>query len=308
MGRDERCHFTFGASETLYFCRMSLCIHRHADVSRVELSRLSEALATFYQNPPDSYYRIADGSAQRYNSTEQPFHCDLISRITLGTSVLEVGCGTAHLCSFVEQRGGNYTGVDYSSALLRENRLRFPNARFFQIGAIPEETFDLVASLYTVEHVIEPPIYLRQLWDSCRPGGLIGVISPEFIDSYGLPPSLYYGFTPARLREKLKKLAILDAGAHFFDQKIVAALWKRRALASKPGAFWINLKPRVLHGAKYTIDSDAVHLVRRKDLMWYFQSLGGEIVCTSADFPDAQASVCRFNSYVLVQKPLRICD
>jgi SAM-dependent methyltransferase len=282
---------------------MSLAFMRHAEISPEQIARLKTAMADFYQNTPASYYEIANQSAQRYNSNEQPFHCDLVGRVFPSATVLEAGCGTAHLCPYVEERGGVYTGLDYSEILLQKNRRRFPKARFFQIGTSLPETFDIVASLYTLEHVVDPPAYLESLWQFCRPGGLIAIICPEFVDGPGFPPSVFYGNTPRRFREKLSALDLPDAASHLLNLKFRAPRWKKNLQASPPGAFWMNLQPSVLHGADYSIDADAVHLTRLNDLVWFFKQKGAEILQTSAEMPEISLEVLRHNCYLLARKP-----
>ena len=284
---------------------MSIEIGRHHELSRPQIASLEKAMADFYKNAPVEYYQIADESAGKYNREERPFHFDLIGHVRPGDSVMELGCGTAHLCSPVEERGGNYTGVDYSEVLLRDNRRRFPKARFFPMTASMTATFDIVASLYTIEHVVDPPAYLERLWNSCRPGGLLAIICPEFIDSPGFAPSVYFGKTPRRFSEKLKSLNVMDAAGHMIDLKIVGPCWKQTAIKSPPGAFWINLRPRVLHGAKYDIDGDAVHMSRLQDLLWFFKQKGASILKTSADMPGIAPDILRFNCYLLAEKPVQ---
>ena len=259
-------------------------------------------MAAFYRDPPRSYYQISDAAGQHYNPGEMPFHCDLIGRVAPGMSILEFGCGTAHLCPQVEKRGGIYTGVDYSEALLLDNRRRYPNARFFQIATPPVGEFDIVASLYTIEHIVDPPAYLERLWRYCRPGGLVAIICPEFVECPDFPPSFFYGKTPRRLRAKFQSLSLFDVWLHLVDLKVNGARWKKNALAAPPGAFWINLQPRILHGAEYSIDADAVHLVQRRDLAWFFEQKSATIVLTSAGMNGVSASVLRYNCYVLARK------
>jgi SAM-dependent methyltransferase len=282
---------------------MSLAFMRHAEISPEQIARLKKAMADFYQNTPASYYAIADQSARRYNTSEQPFHYDLVGRVFPGATVLEAGCGTAHLCSYIEERGGIYTGLDYSEILLQKNRQHFPRARFFQIGAAPSETFDIVASLYTIEHVVDPPAYLESLWNFCKPGGLIAIICPEFIDSPGFPLSVFLGKTPRRFREKISALDLPDAASHLLDLKLRAPRMKKILQASPPGAFWMNLHPSVLHGAEYAVDADAIHLARLKDLIWFFQQKGAEILQTSSEMPGLSPDVLQYNCYLLARKP-----
>jgi SAM-dependent methyltransferase len=285
---------------------MGLKLIRRAKLSPEQIAGLEKALAALYTKPPDSYYQIADQAAQRYNTREQPFHCDLVGRVFPGASVVEIGCGTAHLCPHVLARGGTYTGLDYSESLLAENRLRQPAARFFRLGTPLTETFDIVASLYTIEHVPDPPAYLETLWRACRPGGLVAIICPDFIECPGLPPCIFFGRSPRRLRAKLRAFDLVDAVRHLLDLKWFGPLWKKQARNQPPGAFWINLLTAELEGVTHGIDTDAVHLPRLKDLVWWFQHNGGAIVVTSAQMSDIDPTVSRYNCYVVARKPERL--
>jgi len=281
---------------------VSIRIKRYQDVPLEELASLERAIVRFYNNPPYSYYEIADRATGRYTHYDQPFHCELISRITSGMSVLELGCGTAHLCQYIHQRGGTYTGIDYSTELLNKNRERFPTARFFPIGSNVDEEFDMVVSFYTLEHVLHPISYLQRLWDFCRPGGCIAIACPEFIDSTSLPPSIYYGRTARRLRMKFRRLNVSDVLEHLLDLGLRAPRWKTEAIASPPGAFWINLRPRILCDVDYSIDADAVHLTRLKDILWFLNNLQADILVTSQSMAGVSPEVLRYNCYVVARK------
>lgn len=281
---------------------MSISLLPHTKVNKAQRLSLERQLATYYASPPKSYYVIADTAADQYTPAIQPFHCDLTARVSTGMRVLELGCGSAHLCPMVEARGGIYTGVDYSTELLEQNRTRFPCAQFLSIAALPAEQFDLVASLYTIEHVPDPTRYLEQMWDHCQPGGLMGVICPEFIDNDALPPSLFYGRTPRRFREKLRALHWIDAGLHIFDL-FKARRWKARARRAELGAFWINVRPSELYGAPHGVDTDAIHFPRLADLRWWFRQRRAEIVTSSDEMPGIAEAVLAFNCYILARKP-----
>jgi len=273
------------------------------DVTKDARQRLESDLSAFYSHPPKSYYELAGEAADHYNHIQQPFHCHLATQVSHGAKVLEVGCGTAHLCPHVEARGGCYHGVDYSEQLLEENRGKFPGATFWNMLSLPGGTYDLVASLYTIEHVTDPIQYLELLWRYAKPGGLVGIICPDFIDGEGIPTSIYYGITPGRIREKVKQGHFWDAFVHALEVGIVAPLWKRRARAMPPGAFWMNLHPRDLAGQEHTIDGDAVHFPRMLDIADWFEKRGADILATSKTLPDISPTVFRHNCYVLARKP-----
>ncbi|MFZ3376344.1 MAG: class I SAM-dependent methyltransferase [Chthoniobacterales bacterium] len=280
-----------------------ISVFRHAELDSTEKSVLQQRLLEYYSNPPESYYTIADQAALQYTPDLQPFHCDLASRVKAGMKVLELGCGTAHLCPFVEAHGAFYTGMDCSDKLLDRNHQKFPSARFLLIGTDPGEAFDIVASLYTIEHIVDPAAYLEQMWALCKPAGLLAVICPEFIDSDCYPPSFYYGKTTRRFREKARSLNLIDMFLHIVDLKWNAPRWKKRARRSEPGAFWINLCPSELSGMSHGVDTDAVYLSRLADLTWWLETRGAKILATSGTIAGAPREVLRFNCYVVAQKP-----
>jgi SAM-dependent methyltransferase len=207
------------------------------------------------------------------------------------------------LCPHVERRGGLYHGIDYSHALLERNRKAFPSAVFWPMGSQPQEAFDIVVSLYTIEHVTNPPEYLQQMWDYCRPGGLIGIICPDFVDGAGIPRSIYFGTSPGRIRSKVAQGHLWDALLHVLELTIVAPLWKRRARAMPPGVFWINLEPSDLAGQDHGIDGDAVHLPRMLDISDWLEKRGAKIVATSQTLSGVAGHVLKHNCYVLAKKP-----
>jgi SAM-dependent methyltransferase len=272
-------------------------------ISRSALDDLQTRITAFYRNPPPSYYQIANQAADNYTPDQQPFHCHLASQAFPGTTVLELGCGTAHLCPHIEQRGGIYHGVDYSLELLEGNRKRFPRALFWSMGSQPDAQYDIVASLYTIEHVIDPPAYLQQLWDYCRPGGLVGIICPDFVDGDGIPRSVYYGTSPGRIREKILKGRLLDALIHALEVKVLAPAWKHRARREAPGAFWMNLDPSDLAGQEHSIDGDAVHFPRMLDISDWLKKRGAHIIETSRTLSGIPNQVLKHNCYVLAKKP-----
>ena len=137
----------------------------------------------------------------------------------------------------------------------------------------------------------------------CHPGGLIAIICPDFVESPDFPPSFWYGRTARRLREKLATFSLADALAHVIDLTWFARRWRKRARIASDGAFWINLKPRIFADPHYSIDTDAIHLPRLKDLIWWLRENNGTIIATSHTLPDIDPNVLRYNCYALARMP-----
>jgi SAM-dependent methyltransferase len=228
---------------------------------------------------------------------------DLLGYVHPGMSVCEVGCGAAHICSHVTDRGGVYTGLDVNPAILEKNRRLYPGSRFISAAVEVRETFDMVLSLYTIEHCPDPIRHMEVLMRLCRSGGLVGIVAPEYVNGSSLSGSIFYGITPRRLRQKLASFSFIDAFCHVTDLFIAAPAWKRRAQHAIPGKFWINLLPRALRDSHFLIDSDAVHLPCRADIEWWLEKKGAVIEKSSARFgASIPRDIARNNLYVLARK------
>jgi hypothetical protein len=171
--------------------------------------------------------------------------------------------------------------------LIERNRRKFPHAIFWEIGTDPKDPYDLVCSLYTIEHVVRPVEYLELLWSYCRSGGIIGIICPDYIDGDGIPLSVYFGSSALRIREKVMRGRFWDLACHLYEWKVLAPKWKQKAREMKSGAFWMNLDPSDLAGHPHRIDGDAVHFPRLSDLVQWFENKGAEILETSQSLQDA---------------------
>jgi SAM-dependent methyltransferase len=274
-----------------------------AEISEDQLKTLESNMIAWYSNPPSNYYSIADEGKDFTRRDLYPYQCDLLDHIKPTESVCEFGCGSALLGAAIVQKQGNYTGIDWSEELIVSNRVRLPSAKFFKVTELPQRMYDLVFSQYVIEHVVDPKAHLSQMWERVRPGGLLAVICPDFINCRSLPNSVYYGTTPARLSHKLRLGRYWDAIAHLLDHQINSKKWITRANALPPGAFWINLTPRVLHEDSYDIDSDAVHLPRFEDISQWISEKGGRILSSSRMMPQVPIEIARFNMYLLAVKP-----
>lgn len=89
-----------------------------------------------------------------------------------GSSILELGCASGYYYEILEYLMGrriDYTGVDYSEAMIEMARGFYPRPRFFAADGkslfFPDHQFDLVISSSVLLHVTE---YRRHIEETCR--------------------------------------------------------------------------------------------------------------------------------------------
>jgi SAM-dependent methyltransferase len=110
-----------------------------------------------------------------------------------GLRVLEIGCGLGEFTRFLAERGALVTGLDISPYAVDHARQLVdphPNADV-AVGDIcnigyPDQTFDLVVSLETIEHSPSPQNAICELVRVTKPGGRLIVTSPNYVSFVGL--------------------------------------------------------------------------------------------------------------------------
>lgn len=275
-------------------------IQKYKNISSSNLASLERRMLEYYSNVSTNYYST---SFEVYTNDRAPYHADLVKHVRENMEVLDFGCGSAHFAANIIPLGARYTGLEWSKEQIEANQRRFPQCTFASPDVPINRLFDIVVSLHVIEHVVHPEMHLQSLWDYTKPGGLIAVLCPDFVNCGFFPRSVFFGTTCARLSSKLKKGRILDSIDHVLDWKIRGPLWLRRSKREAPGAFWINLRPRVLEDGDGFMDADAVHLTRYEDIADWFEKRGAFPIRSSRMMTDVAKEISRFNMYILVKKP-----
>lgn len=228
-------------------------------------------MTTFYQTTP-YHSEWIEGQNSRWTQDNHPAQMAMVNLIPSNSDVLEVGCGDGQSKPEFEQhiKGTRYTGIDLNASVWQQ-RTRFVAGR---ANAIPftDLAFDIVVSMYVIEHLVFPHHYLQEAWRVLKPGGLLFTIAPNFVDK--VMPSERLGFSFGSGSEKLKQGKMLDALMTWYDSRIRMRkfLHKRQQEMSRSTiSFPILTTPRCLHLSGFTPDCDAVYPVLAEEIALYLQ-------------------------------------
>ena len=142
----------------------------------------------------DEWHRTLD--AEHEDVALAPWHAAAIAHLgdIAGKSILEIGCGRGSFARWVSGRGAQtLTLADFSFAAVgiarRDLAPRTPEASFLttDIERLPFacDTFDIVCSFETLEHVPRPAVGLAELVRVTRPRGRLIVTTPNYIGLLG---------------------------------------------------------------------------------------------------------------------------
>lgn len=130
-----------------------------------------------------------------------------------GKKVLEIACGRGGFSRLLASRGATVWGADFSEsavAIAKDRLLRDPllvdHVTYVQVDAqdmpFEENSFDLVISCETIEHVPDPRAAVREMHRVCKPGGTLFLTTPNYMNLMGL----YEIYSAVRKRKILSGL------------------------------------------------------------------------------------------------------
>ncbi|MDC0357690.1 class I SAM-dependent methyltransferase [Oligoflexia bacterium] len=174
---------------------------------------LKNALGMKFVKP---YLRSLNMSALG-GSYDDAYHL-LTDHVTENTSVLDLGCDDCNkfdmLNARVNLKKDRYIGFDYGTERIQEGKQKeFELYRVdFSYDSFPieSETIDLAFCFQTIEHVLNPIFFLKNVFQSLKPGGYFIVTTPNMSAWFnifhlvlGLPPSSGPHVDSEKLKRKL---------------------------------------------------------------------------------------------------------
>jgi SAM-dependent methyltransferase len=231
-----------------------------------------QALATTTEDPADpTYVRIAREAIEGNNVVGSVK--DFVAEYELQNAhVLDVGAGTGYLQDVVE----NYVGLDISPTAARYFHKPFVNASATAMP-LPDSDFDLVWSVWVLEHVPGPEQALAEMRRVVKDNGILFLVpawetSPYQADGYPVRP-----FSDFNFAGKLTWLSMFVREYAPFYAAVETT--QRVALRARAGLGPTRFHYRPLN-ANYDhywmADSDAVNSLDRFEMSLWFTSRGDE--------------------------------
>ena len=237
------------------------------------LIQLEESLSAFYTNDRN-YFSNIDFTVDNWIQETEKGYLHIIEQARSSKAICEVGCGNANFLKHYPEWAEKYTGLDFSEIILRKNSEKYPAATFLSFKQanqfpVPEKQFDLVFSVFVLEHVTRPATFLDECKRILKPGGVLVILCPDFLGR-GRMTSQRSGFSQGNSSTKFRQRKYFDAVVTLFDNRIKIPLFCKyyRYKAMKKPLFLVNVYPTVFED-NFEPDVDAVYLTSKNEIIQY---------------------------------------
>ncbi|SJZ98894.1 class I SAM-dependent methyltransferase [Sediminibacterium ginsengisoli] len=224
----------------------------------------------------NNYYETIDFTSSNWADVNETGYNEIQNLAAEAGSICEIGCGSANILYHHPEIENRYHGCDFSPQLIQKNKERYPEAQFNVIrdpAVLPFEDncFDLVFSVFVIEHSARPASFLDECKRILKPGGRLIILCPDFM-GYGRMSSQRAGFSQGTTSQKIAQRRFIDAAITFFDNRMRIPFKCSRLIrqAEKEPLFMVNLAPTVFTDV-FLPDVDAVYITNRNEMVAYLQ-------------------------------------
>lgn len=146
--------------------------------------------------------------------------------------VFDLGCGNGSVSSRLSGLGYQVTGVDPSESGIRQASAAYPDCDVYEASGYDDLAgrfgqFPVVVTLEVVEHLYDPRLFCRRLFDLLSPGGL-GILSTPY---HGYAKNLALGISG---KMDAHFTALWDGGhIKFFSPRTITSLLSEAGLEVK---------------------------------------------------------------------------
>ncbi len=180
------------------------------------VDRSEEAWRPPLHSPPGGLLQRAATAARRFFDIQAgSIWRDLAPELRqVRGTLVDVGAGAQPYRGLLPP-GVEYIGIDIAEAVDRFG-YQMPDTRYFTGPRWPVEDgeADVVLATETLEHVVDPPLFMSEAFRCLRPGGTV-IITVPFAARWHFIPHDYWRFTPS-------SLSLLLVGAGFEHPRVYA--------------------------------------------------------------------------------------
>lgn len=269
------------------------------------LNELDKKMSDFYSNwnSRNEYQQMLDSNNSNDPGLAALKLLEYLKKIGK-TNFLEIGCGSGKMYGYINEKFNllQYTGIEVSENVIKNNRIRFPNANWLVADAynipLSSESVDVCFSFYVLEHLVYLEKALLSMLRVIKKNGFLILIFPDFVSS-GRFASQFIGLSNETTAfRKLKKGRILDALISLYDSRI--RLPKALRNASKHfGSFPVNLSPKCLTVGNIAMapDIDAIYIASKEEIADWSIKKGYKTL-----FPAGKNGYFSEHAFVSIQK------
>jgi SAM-dependent methyltransferase len=97
-------------------------------------------------------------------------------------NILDIGCGFGFMLEHFDKEKFNHFGIDISEHAVQKAKKRLPEGKFYtgdvHNGIDFAEKFDVILMINVVEHLQNPSLAIKQVYDKLNDGGILAIHLP----------------------------------------------------------------------------------------------------------------------------------
>ncbi|PIN90886.1 hypothetical protein COU60_00900 [Candidatus Pacearchaeota archaeon CG10_big_fil_rev_8_21_14_0_10_34_76] len=145
---------------------------------KVDVKKIKKSMKEFYSSSKPYLAQLKKHDISVYSK----YLNKILQMAPKGAKILDLGSGAGQVANFLSTKGYVVTGVDISPLFVREaNKAKKAKFRVMDVTHLdfPKNSFDVVISAETIEHVLEPRKMLFEINKVLRPRGLLFLRYPN---------------------------------------------------------------------------------------------------------------------------------